>query len=407
MTAGAAGPRVGAAHVPTAPTTPGGPLMQTRAAILWDKNQDWSVEEIDLDPPQAGEVLIKLVGSGLCHSDEHLRTGDMVVPQETADALGLKQFPIIGGHEGAGEVVEVGPGVTTLQAGDHVVLGFIPACGRCPSCAKGMSNLCDYGAFLLAGRQISDFTARHHAKDGTDLGLMCLLGTFGEYTVVNEASCIKIEPDIPLDKAALVGCGVTTGWGSATYAAEVQPGETVVVVGAGGIGMNAIQGAALAGARHIVAVDPVEMKREQAMTFGATHTAASIEEATELVGQITWGANAEKAIITVGVGDGDIIAPVMGMVAKGGRCVHTSVAPIDRMDVQLNLFDLTLMQKQLVGSIFGSANPRYDIPRLLRLYQEGKLKLDELITREYRLEEINQGYDDMRAGLNIRGLIRY
>ena len=178
--------------------------MKTRAAILWEPNTDWSVEEIDLDPPQTGEVLVKLVGSGLCHSDEHIRTGDMVVPQETADMLGLKQFPIIGGHEGAGEVVEVGPGVTTLAPGDHVVLGFIPACGKCPSCAKGMSNLCDYGAFLLAGRQISDFTARHHSSSGEDLGTMCLLGTFGEHTVVNEASCIKIENDIPLDKAALL-----------------------------------------------------------------------------------------------------------------------------------------------------------------------------------------------------------
>jgi len=381
--------------------------MKTRAAILWEANTDWSVEEIELDPPQAGEVLVKLVGSGLCHSDEHLRTGDMVVPQETADLLGLKQFPVIGGHEGAGEVVEVGPGVTTLQPGDHVVLGFIPSCGRCPSCARGRSNLCDYGAFLLAGRQISDFTARHHSADGTDLGLMCLLGTFGEHTVVNEASCIKIEPDIPLDKAALVGCGVTTGWGSATYAADVQPGETVVVVGAGGIGMNAIQGAALAGARHIVAVDPVEMKREQAMTFGATHTAASVEEAAELVGQITWGANADKTIITVGVGKGELIAPVMAMTAKGGRCVHTSVASINETSVDLSLFDLTLSQKQLVGSIFGSANPRFDIPRLLRMYQDGKLKLDELVTREYDLDDINKGYDDMNDGSNIRGFVRY
>ncbi len=381
--------------------------MKTRAAILWDKNQDWSVEEIDLDPPQTGEVLVKLVGSGLCHSDEHLRTGDMVVPQEMADMLGLKQFPMIGGHEGAGEVVEVGPGVTGLAVGDHVVLGFIPACGKCPSCAKGKSNLCDYGAFLLAGRQIADFTARHHSADGTDLGLMCLLGTFGEYTVVNEMSCIKIEPDIPLDKAALVGCGVTTGWGSATYAAEVQAGETVVVVGAGGIGMNAIQGAAMAGARHVVAVDPVEFKREQAMVFGATHTAASVEEAAELVGQITWGANADKTIITVGVGRGDLIAPVMGMTAKGGRCVHTSVAPIDETTVSLSLFDLSMSQKQLVGSIFGSANPRYDIPRLLRMYQEGKLKLDELVTREYDLADINKGYDDMNEGNNVRGFVRY
>ena len=380
--------------------------MKTRAAILWEQNADWSVEEIDLDPPKAGEVLVKLVGSGLCHSDEHLRTGDMVVDQDTADLLGLEQFPVIGGHEGAGEVLEVGPGVTSVAPGDHVVLGFIPSCGKCPSCARGRSNLCDLGAFLLSGRQISDFTARHHSSDGTDLGLMCLLGTFAEHTVVAEASCIKIEDDIPLGVAALVGCGVTTGWGSATYAADVQPGETVVVVGAGGIGVNAIQGAALAGARHIVAVDTVDFKREQAMVFGATHTASSVEEATELVGQITWGANADKTIITVGVGSGELVGPVLGMTAKGGRCVHTSVAPIDENEVTMSLFDLTLQQKQLVGSIFGSANPRFDIPRLLRLYQEGKLKLDELVTREYDLSEINQGYADMNDGKNIRGFVR-
>lgn len=380
--------------------------MKTRAAILWEQNADWSVEEIDLDPPQAGEVLVKLVGSGLCHSDEHLRTGDMVVDTETAELLGLEQFPIIGGHEGAGEVLEVGPGVTSVAPGDHVVLGFIPSCGKCPSCARGRSNLCDLGAFLLSGRQISDFSARHHSKDGTDLGLMCLLGTFAEHTIVAEASCIKIEKDIPLDKAALVGCGVTTGWGSATYAAEVQPGETVVVVGAGGIGVNAIQGAALAGARHIVAVDTVEFKREQAMVFGATHSASTVEEAAALVAEITWGANADKTIITVGVGSGELIGPVMAMTAKGGRCVHTAVAPIDQTDVTMSLFDLTLQQKQLVGSIFGSANPRFDIPRLLRLYQEGKLKLDELITREYDLADINQGYVDMNDGKNLRGFVR-
>ena len=380
--------------------------MKTRAAILWEQNADWSVEEIDLDPPKAGEVLVKLVGSGLCHSDEHLRTGDMVVDQETADLLGLEQFPVIGGHEGAGEVLEVGPGVTSVAPGDHVVLGFIPSCGKCPSCARGRSNLCDLGAFLLSGRQISDFTARHHSSDGTDLGLMCLLGTFAEHTVVAESSCIKIEDDIPLGVAALVGCGVTTGWGSATYAADVQPGETVVVVGAGGIGVNAIQGAALAGARHIVAVDTVDFKREQAMVFGATHTASSVEEAAELVGQITWGANADKTIITVGVGSCDLVGPVLGMTAKGGRCVHTSVAPIYENEVTMSLFDLTLQQKQLVGSIFGSANPRFDIPRLLRLYQEGRLKLDELVTRDYDLSEINQGYADMNDGKNIRGFVR-
>ena len=381
--------------------------MQTRAAILWEPNTEWSVEDIELDAPKAGEVKVKLAASGLCHSDEHLLTGDMVLDPEVAAMMGLEQFPVIGGHEGAGEVVEVGPGVTNLKEGDHVALGFIPSCGRCPSCARGWQHLCDLGAFLLAGRQVSDMTARHHSKDGRDLGLMCCLGTFGPVTVVNEASCIKLDDDIPLDRAALVGCGVTTGWGAATNAADVQPGETVVVIGLGGVGMNALQGASMAGARHVVGVDPVEWKREQAPTFGATHTAASIEEATALVGEITWGANADKAILTTGVAEGALIAPMMGLVAKGGRAVVTAVAPISQNEVQLNLFDLTLQRKELVGCIFGNANPRRDIPRLLRLYKEGKLKLDELVTNTYTLDDINQGYQAMRDGKNVRGVIDY
>ncbi|MCC6433912.1 MAG: NDMA-dependent alcohol dehydrogenase [Acidimicrobiales bacterium] len=380
--------------------------MKMKAAIIWAPQTDWSVEEVELDPPKAGEVLVKLVGSGLCHSDEHLLTGDMTVPDETAKELGLQQFPVIGGHEGAGEVVEVGPGVTSLQPGDHVVFGFIPACGRCPSCSTGHQNLCDLGAFLLAGRQVTDFTARHHAR-GQDLGIMCCIGTFGEYTVASEASCIKIEKDIPLDKAALVGCGVTTGWGSAVYAAGVQTGESVIVIGCGGVGMNAVQGAAMSGARHVIAVDPVEFKREQAQFFGATHTASSIEEATALVMDLTWGQMADKTIITVGVGDPNLIQPALLATKKGGRVVHTSVAPMEMQNVPMDLFSLTLMEKQLVGSIFGSANPRRDIPRLLRLYQEGKLKLDELVTKTYPIEGINEGYQDMRDGKNIRGMLIY
>jgi S-(hydroxymethyl)glutathione dehydrogenase/alcohol dehydrogenase len=381
--------------------------MDTQAAILYGPHTDWSVEDITLDPPKQGEVLVKLAASGLCHSDEHLVTGDMVMPAEIAEMLGLQQFPIIGGHEGAGEVVEVGPGVLNLAPGDHVALGFIPSCGRCPSCARGRQNLCDLGAFLLAGRQVTDFTARHHTKDGADIGIMCCLGTFSPYSVVSEASCIKIDNDIPLDKAALVGCGVTTGWGSATYAADVQPGETVVIIGIGGVGINAVQGAALAGARHVIAVDPVQFKRDQALLFGATHTAASIEEAVALVGELTWGANADKAIITTGVAEGSMIAPAMQLVSKGGTLVVTSVAPLTAEDVKLNLFELTLQQKRLQGSIFGSANPRRDIPRLLRLYMEGKLKLDELVTTTYPLADVNQGYQDMRDGKNLRGMLLY
>ncbi|MBO2464748.1 MULTISPECIES: NDMA-dependent alcohol dehydrogenase [Actinomadura] len=382
--------------------------MQTRAAILWEKNSEWSVEDIELDDPKAGEVKVKLAASGLCHSDEHMVTGDMVIDQEIADLMGWKQFPVIGGHEGAGEIVEVGPGVTSVKEGDHVVLSFIPACGRCPSCAQGRQHICDLGAFLLSGRQISDMTSRHHSKNGEDLGTMCCTGTFEPYTVVNESSVIKIDDWIPLDKAALVGCGVTTGWGSAVNAAGVQAGDTVVVIGIGGIGMNAVQGAAMAGARHVIAVDPVEWKREKAIsTFGATHGAASIEEAQAMVAEMTWGANADKVILTVGTATGDLIGPMMGMVTKGGRGVVTAVAPVMQEDVKLNLFDMAMQRKELVGCIFGNANPRRDVTRLLRLYEEGKLKLDELITNTYTLDEVNQGYQDMRDGKNIRGLITY
>lgn len=380
--------------------------MKMKAAVLWEPKTDWQIEEVELDPPKAGEVLVELVGSGLCHSDEHLLTGDLALPHETQEELGMQQFPVIGGHEGAGTVLEVGEGVFDLKAGDHVVLGFIPSCGKCPKCSTGHQNLCDLGAYLLAGRQVTDFTSRHHAK-GQDLGLMCCIGTFGEYTVASQASCIKIEDDIPLDKAALVGCGVTTGWGSAVYAADVQPGETVVIVGCGGVGMNAVQGASMSGARHVIAVDPLEFKREQAQIFGATHSAGSIEEATALVGDLTWGAMADKVILTMGVAQGEYIQPALGMTAKGGRVVQTAIAPFSVDNVSMNLFELAMYEKQLVGSIFGSANPRRDIPRLLRLYQEGQLKLDELITNTYPLEDINVGYQAMRDGTNIRGMVMY
>jgi NDMA-dependent alcohol dehydrogenase len=381
--------------------------MKSKAAVLWETHTKWSVEEIELDPPKAGEVLIKLAASGLCHSDEHLVTGDMVLDPALAEAFGFSQLPIIGGHEGAGEVVEVGPNVTTLAPGDHVVLSFIPACGRCPSCAIGHQHLCDLGAFLLAGKQVTDFTARHHAADGRDLGVMCCIGTFEPYTVVSEASCVKIAPHIPLERAALVGCGVTTGWGSAVNAAQVRSGETVVVVGLGGIGMNAVQGARLAGADKIVGIDPLESKRDAAGRFGATHTSASMEEAQELVGELTKGAMADRAILTVGVAYGDLIAPMMNLVKKAGRAVVTAVAPMAQTDVKLDLFTMAMMRKELVGCIFGNANPRYDIPRILDLYMDGKLLLDELVTNTYTLEDINQGYEDMRNGTNIRGVVIY
>ena len=369
--------------------------MKTKAAILWETNQPWSVEEIDLDPPGPGEVLVKLAASGLCHSDEHLVTGDLPF-----------ELPIIGGHEGAGVVEQVGEGVSWLEVGDHVVFGFIPSCGRCPSCSTGHQNLCDLGALMGAGKQIADGGSRHHAK-GTDLSLMCLLGTFAHHTVVNEASCIKIEKDVPLDKACLLGCGVVTGWGSSVYAAEVSPGDVVAVVGVGGIGANAIQGAKLAGAKQIWAIDPVEFKREKAMEFGATHTASSMEEALPLIQDASWGTMANKVIMTMGVGSGAMMAEALALASKRGRVVVTNIHPALEMSASVSLLDLTLMEKQVVGSLFGSGNPRADIPKLLALYREGQLDLDGLVTTEYDLDHVNDGYEAMREGTNIRGVMIY
>jgi S-(hydroxymethyl)glutathione dehydrogenase/alcohol dehydrogenase len=336
----------------------------------------------------------------MCHSDEHVVTGDL--EGVTAEP------PCIGGHEGAGVVLEVGPGVFSLEAGDHVVFGFIPACGRCPSCATGHSNLCDLAGTVTAGMQFSDGTARHHAANGTDLNLAIgALGTFAHHTVVHEASCIKVEKEIPLDRACLLGCGVVTGWGSSVYAAEVKPGDFVAVVGCGGIGSNAIQGARLAGARVIAAIDPVEFKREKAMEFGATHTYSSIEDAFAALPESTWNRGFDKVIMTMGVGSGDALGQAFNLGGKRCKIVVTNIHPATEASIAIPAIMLTLFEKQLIGSLFGSANPRKDIPQLLELWSQGQLDLDGLVTKEYPLEGINDGYADMNAGKNIRGVLKY
>jgi len=379
--------------------------MKTRAAVLWGRGEDWRIEEIDLDPPKQHEVLVKWVVAGMCHSDEHLRASDMGAPEADRQAAGRPPlFPLIGGHEGGGIVLDVGPGVESLQAGDHVAASFFPVCGRCKMCVTGQSNLCDLGAATFAPGQISDGTSRHHLN-GEDISFMAKVGTFSEQSVVNEASLVKVDPDLPLAAVALVSCGVTTGWGSAVYRAEVKPGETVVVVGIGGVGINAVQGARMAGARTIVAVDPVEFKQKAALDLGATHAAGSMEDALPLVTDLTRGQMADAVILTPGVMYGDLMKGALALTGKGGTCVVTAVAPQAQTECSINLFELAMWQKEVRGVIFGAGNPRFDIPNLLALYKAGQLKLDELVTRTYRLDQINQGYQDMLDGLNIRGVI--
>jgi NDMA-dependent alcohol dehydrogenase len=378
--------------------------MKSHAAVLWGREQDWDILEIDIDPPKDHEVLVRWMAAGLCHSDQHLRTNDIGAPRDPTKGPDPRLFPLVGGHEGAGIVEAVGPGVDGFEAGDHVAASFFPICGRCKMCLTGHTNLCDLGAETFSPGQISDGTPRYH-YDGKPLNVMSKLGTFSEYGVVHKASLVKVGREYPLPLVALVSCGVTTGWGSAVYRAEVAQGDVVVVVGVGGVGMNAVQGAHMAGAKYVVAVDPVEFKQKSALDFGATHTAGSMEEALPLVVELTRGQLADAVILVPSVMYGDLMGPALALTGKNGTCVVTGVAPQLQAQSSINLFELAMWQKEVRGVVFGAANPRFDIPNLLALYQAGRLKLDELVTRTYPLDQINQGYQDMLDGVNIRGVV--
>lgn len=372
--------------------------MKSRAAVLWGHGQDWQVEEIEIDDPGPDDVLVKTLAAGMCHSDEHVVTGDMPVPH----------FPFVGGHEGAGEVVAVGANVTWVEPGDHVSMSFIPSCGHCKWCSTGRQNLCDDGAKLFDLGMISDGTVRHHLeKDGTrhDVARFAQLGTFSEHLLISEHSLIKVDKDLPPELVALVSCGVATGFGSAVHRAEVQPGDVVVVVGCGGVGINAVQGARIAGAKAVVAIDPVDFKRETAEKLGATHSFTSIEAAALEIMGMTEGQGADKVIAAPGVMHGTMIEPCLNITSKGGTVVVTGVAPVVEGTVDMNLFMLAMMNKEVKGTLFGSGNPRAEIPQLLDMYRRGILNLEDLVTRRYSLNEVNQGYQDMRDGKNIRGVI--
>ena len=370
--------------------------MQTRGAVIRQAPGEYEVVDLELEDPRPGEIQVELAASGLCHSDDHMATGDLTA--------GI--YPFAGGHEGAGVVTAVGLNTRGFREGDHVVLA-VPGCGHCTWCASGRQNLCQYGQYTLAGHRFDDPSSFRLSLDGQPVGQMCGISTFVATTTVDVMSAVKIDPSIPLDVASLVGCGVATGWGSAVISAGVSPGDTVIVMGIGGIGINAVQGAAHAGAMNVIAVDPVGFKRETAQAMGATHAVSSIEEAADLARSMTDGQGADSAIVTVGVTTGDHVAAAFAGVRKDGTVVVTGLGDHGAVGVPIPLSELTLFQKKLVGSLFGASSPGVSIPKLLGLYQAGALQLDELITTRYSLDDVAQGYRDMHAGTNIRGLIDY
>lgn len=377
--------------------------MRSRAAIVREIGGRWSVEEFELDPPRTGEVLVQMAAAGLCHSDDHIRNGFMAPP----GAHPRKRPPTIGGHEGSGIVAEVGDGVHGLAPGDHVVTSFVAVCGHCRWCASGMEYLCDNGAGVLTPGMPTDGTFRHHTVDGDDLGHTSKIGAFAEHTVVAADSLVRIDPTIPLVPAALLACAIPTGYGSAAHRANVRGGDTVVVVGVGGIGTAAVQGARINGATTIVAVDPVEAKRKSALDFGATHTASSAAEAVELLRKLTRGVMADAVVVAPSDITGADIGSALALTRKGGTCVLTGMAPAGPQPAPLDVQDLVLMNKNLCGTVFGSCNPRSEIPQLAAMYTAGQLMLDEMITRRYRLDDINDAFADLLRGELVRGVIDF
>ncbi|WP_412519773.1 NDMA-dependent alcohol dehydrogenase [Actinomadura madurae] len=365
--------------------------MKARAAILRRKHQDHEVVDIEVDEPLAGEVLVRMKFAGICHSDNHSKWG--TVP-----------MPIVGGHEGAGIVEKLGEGVKRVAVGDHVAMSFIPACGVCRWCASGRGNLCDLGAKILSGELVNG--GYRYRLDGVGIPGGGGLGTFSNYAVVDERSLVKVDHDIPLEWASLVSCGVATGWGAVVNAGNLRSGDTVAVYGAGGIGINTVRAAVAGGASLVAVIDPMETKRDFAKASGADLVYATAAEAHADLWEHTHGVGIDICVVTAGVVDSQIVSEAFQLARKGGSIVLVGLAnDYSENTIQLSGSMLTLFEKRIVGTLYGSCNPSVDIPRLLGMARQGKLELDDLVTRRYSLEDINEGFADMLEGRSIRGLI--
>ena len=364
--------------------------MHIPAALLVEPGTPFSIEELTLDEPRAGEVLVRIAASGVCHSDYHVMTGTTKHP-----------MPCVCGHEGAGVVEAVGAGVNRVRVGDHVVLSWAPDCGHCYYCQHGKPNLCDTFTDPIWAGTMLDGTPRLH-WNGKPVYHYCGLASFAPYTVVPQESCIPIRHDVPLNVASLVGCGVATGVGAAMYTAVVRPGESVVVYGCGGVGLNILQGASLCGASTIIAVDTNVAKMELAREFGATHALMADSHTLQAIRDLTGGRGADHVFEAVGVPA--IQEASLEAVRPGGTLTLVGLSP---MGTGTNLPGavITRQEKTIKGSYYGSVNPSRDFPLLIDLYMTGKLNLDHLISKTYPLEQINAAYDAMLSGEVARGII--
>lgn len=364
-----------------------------KAAVLHQYGGELKIENVDLEEPRKGEVRVKMKAAGVCHSDQHVIDAHLPLP-----------VPIVLGHEGAGIVDAVGEGVTSVKVGDRVVLNWVPSCKNCYYCRVGRPDMCEEAAKISAMGTMLDGTTRF-SINGKKVHQFPLTGTFSEYTVVPESSAIPFDNDIPFEEAALIGCCVITGVGAATKTAKVEPGSTVAVIGSGGVGFNVIQGAKLAGAKQIIAIDILDDKLEKTKTFGATHTVNAKEtDPVREVQKLTGGLGVDYAFEVIG--RPETMEQAYMMTRKTGKTIVVGVsAPNAKLSV--NAFSLPYQSKIITGSWLGQGNPPVDYPKLLDLNDAGKLKIKPLISKIYSLEQINEAFEDLRSGKNIRGVIRF
>ena len=360
-----------------------------KGACMYAFNEPLKVESFTLKAPREDEVSVKVVASGVCHSDLSVLQAKLPMPP-----------PCILGHEGAGIVEEVGKGVKHLKAGDHVVLAWVQPCGRCHFCVHAKPHLCEAG--LQSAMAGEDFVFE---KDGMPIGRMAGVGSFADHTLVRASAAIKIPDDVPLDRACLVGCGVMTGVGAAINTAKVAPGDTVAVFGCGGVGLNVIQGAALCGASRIIAVDLVDSKLKLATQFGATDLVNGKEvDAPSAIRDLTDGLGVDWAFEVIGAPA--VIAQAYMALKRGGKVVVVGV-PGFGQDITIPGFSLPLEEKGVIGSLYGSANLRRDMLKLIDLYMRKRLKIDELISRTIKLEDVNAAFEAMEKGEVARSVIRF
>jgi len=357
-----------------------------KAAVCYENNKPLVVEEVTIDPPKAGEVKVKIAATAICHSDIHLFKGELPFKP-----------PLVGGHESAGYIEEVGKGVTGFKPGDRVVISLMSNCGKCRYCRTGRSHMCN-AVWPL------EKEARIHNKKGQDLGQPFRIGSFAEYNIVHESGLVKIPDDMPLDRAGLLACGVITGFGAVVNRARVEPMRSCVIIGAGGVGLNAVQGAAISGAYPIIAVDIADNKLKAAKAFGATHTVnASKGDPIKEVQDLTDG-GADYVFITVG----SVAAISQGLFMSGPRGMTVIVGLPAFMDtLQVPPFIFIKDERMLTGSYMGTTQYQTEIPKLVALYKAGKLKLDELITARFPLEDINHAIELVEKGKALRNVIMF